>query len=72
MKGTLEDFRNVSGHVLLVGGSESPKFLEHTLDVLEKILPNVERVELDGLGHAGSLDSGDPKRVARELNKFFK
>jgi pimeloyl-ACP methyl ester carboxylesterase len=72
MKGTLEDFRNVSGHVLLVGGSESPKFLEHTLDVLEKILPNVERVELDGLGHAGSLDSGDPKCVARELNKFFK
>lgn len=72
MKGTLNNFRNISSDVLLIGGSKSPKFLKHTLDELEKVLPIVERVELDGLGHAGSLDSGNPVRVAIELKKFFK
>ena len=72
MKGTIENFRNVSGDVFLIGGSKSPKFLKNTLDQLEIVLPNVERVELDGLGHAGSLDSGKPERVAEVLIKFFK
>ncbi len=72
MKGTLLNFRNVSGNVLLIGGSKSPEFLKHSLDELEKVLPYVERVELEGLGHGGSLDSGNPKRVATVLNKFFK
>ncbi len=71
MKGTLENFKAVSGEVLLIGGSKSPYFLKHTLDELEKVLSNVKRVELDGLGHAGSLDSGNPERVAKELKKFF-
>ena len=71
MKGTLENFKNVHGEVLLVGGSESPNFLKHTLDELEKVLPSVDRVEFNGLGHAGSLDSGKPKQVAVELRKFF-
>jgi hypothetical protein len=71
MKGTLENFKAVSGEVLLMGGSKSPYFLKNALDELEKVLSNVKRVELDGLGHAGSLDSGNPERVAKELKKFF-
>jgi len=71
MKGTLENFKAVSGEVLLIGGSKSPYFLKHTLDELNKVLPNVNRVELEGLGHGGSLDSGKPERVAKELKKFF-
>ncbi len=71
MKGTLENFKAVSGEVLLIGGSKSPYFLKHTLDELNKVLPNVNRVELEGLGHGGSLDSGKPERVSKELKKFF-
>ncbi len=71
MEGTIENYKAVSGEVLLIGGSKSPYFLKHTLDELEKVLLNVKRVELEGLGHAGSLDSGKPERVAKELKKFF-
>ena len=71
MKGTLENFKAVPGEVLLIGGSKSPYFLKHTLDELNTVLPNVNRVELEGLGHGGSLDSGKPERVAQELRKFF-
>ena len=71
MKGTLEKFKAVPGEVLLIGGSKSPYFLKHTLDELNKVLPNVNRVELEGLGHGGSLDSGKPELVAKELKKFF-
>jgi len=71
MKGTLENFKAVPAEVLLIGGSKSPYFLKHTLDELNKVLPNVDRVELQGLGHAGSLDSGKPERVTQELRKFF-
>ncbi len=71
MQGTLENFKTVPAEVLLIGGSKSPYFLKHTLDELNKVLPNVDRVELKGLGHAGSLDSGKPERVAQELRKFF-
>lgn len=71
MKGTLENFKAVPGEVLLIGGSKSPYFLKHTLDELNKVVPNVKRLELDGLGHGGSLDSGKPELVAKELKKFF-
>jgi nucleoid DNA-binding protein len=57
--------------VLLLGGSESPSNLKHTLDALSKVLQNVERVELAGLGHAAATDRGKPERVAQELRRFF-
>ena len=71
MKGTLENFKPVRAEVLLLGASESPSFLKHTLDALSRVLPNVERVELQGLSHGAALDSGKPERVARELRRFF-
>jgi pimeloyl-ACP methyl ester carboxylesterase len=71
MKGTLENFKAVRAEVLLLGGSESPPFLRHTLDALSRVLPNVERVELQGLSHGAALDGGKPERVAQELRKFF-
>lgn len=72
MKDTLENFKAVPAEMLLIGGSKSPYFLEQTLDELNNILPKVNRVELQGLGHAGSLDSGKPELVAQELRKFFR
>jgi len=70
-KGTLENFKAMRAEVLLLGGSESPSNLKHTLDALSNILPNVERVELPGLGHAAATDRGKPERVAQELRRFF-
>jgi len=72
MKGTLDNFKSVPAEILLIGGSKSPKFLKNTLDELNKVLPKVDRVELKGLGHAGSLDSGKPELVALELKRFFR
>jgi pimeloyl-ACP methyl ester carboxylesterase len=71
MKGTLENFKAVRTEVLLLGASESPSFLKHTLDALSRVLPNVERVELQGLSHGAALDGGKPERVAQELRRFF-
>jgi pimeloyl-ACP methyl ester carboxylesterase len=71
MKGTLGNFKAVRAEVLLLGGSESPSFLKHTLDALSRVLPNVERVELQGLSHGAALDGGKPERVAQELRRFF-
>lgn len=70
-KGTLESFRAVRAEMLLLGGSKSPAFLKHTLDALSKVLPNVERVKLPGLGHAAPADGGKPERVAQEVRRFF-
>lgn len=72
MKGTLENFKEVKGEILLIGGSQSPEFLKNSLNALEQVLPNVKRVELEGLSHSGSLDSGNPKRVADELKNSYK
>jgi hypothetical protein len=58
-------------NVLLIGGSKSPSFLKITLDALEKVLPKVDRVELQGLSHNGSLETGDPERVAKQLKHYF-
>ncbi|MGZ4949317.1 MAG: alpha/beta fold hydrolase, partial [Halobacteriota archaeon] len=71
MSGTLETFKAVHAHVLLLGSSQSPSFLKRTLDALNTVLPNVERVELQGLGHGAALDGGKPERVAQELRRFF-
>ncbi len=77
MSGKLEEFRNVSANVLLLGGSKSPGYLKIALDSLEKILPHVRRIEFPGLDHGGSSDPspfnrrGNPQLVAQELRMFY-
>lgn len=78
MDGTIGDFRALMQPTLLLGGSKSPKYLGRALDQLERIIPNVCRVELEGLDHAGSWNvdpqrnaHGNPGAVAVELKKFF-
>jgi pimeloyl-ACP methyl ester carboxylesterase len=74
MNGALERFGAVHTDVLLLGGSKSPAYLKAGLDALEKVLPQVRRVELPGLGHeaSGNADRrGQPERVAQELRRFF-
>lgn len=72
--GRLDDWRSIRADVLLMGGSKSPAFLKRALADLARVLPNVRRVELQGLDHAASWDRdvrGNPGPVAVELRRFF-
>ncbi len=77
MADKLESFRAIRTEVLLLGGSKSPAWLKVALDALEKVLPNVKRVEFPGLDHGGSSDpsnmnrNSQPEVVAQELRRFF-
>jgi len=70
-EGTLHQYSTVPAEVLLLGGSQSPRYLRRTLDALEDVLPHVRRVELAGVGHVAADNSGKPEIVARELRRFF-
>jgi len=70
-EGKLENFREVSVEVLLLGGSKSELMLKDSLDALRNVLPHVNRIELLGLDHKSAMNSGKPKRIAQELRRFF-
>jgi pimeloyl-ACP methyl ester carboxylesterase len=70
-EGKLENFKDVSAEVLLLGGSKSQLFLKNSLDALSKVLPHVNRIELPGLDHKSAMNSGKPERIAQELRRFF-
>jgi pimeloyl-ACP methyl ester carboxylesterase len=71
-KGSLERLRGIRADVLLLGGSRSPAYLKGALDALEKILPQVRRVEFPRMGHLGPDNRGKPEIVAQELRQHFK
>jgi pimeloyl-ACP methyl ester carboxylesterase len=70
-EGKLENFKDVSAEVLLLGGSKSNLMLKNSLDALSNILPHVNRIELLGLDHKAAMNSGKPERIAQELRRFF-
>jgi pimeloyl-ACP methyl ester carboxylesterase len=73
-EGALEGLRAMHPEVLLLGGSKSPAYLKVALNALEKVLPQVKRIEFPGLGHGASGNTdrgGQPERVAQELRRFF-
>jgi hypothetical protein len=70
-EGKLENFKEVPAEVLLLRGSKSSILLKNSLDGLNKVLPNVNHVEIQGLDHDSAQNYGKPKRVAQELRKFF-
>jgi pimeloyl-ACP methyl ester carboxylesterase len=72
--GTLAPYQAINADVLLLGGSKSPAYLKRALDALAKVLPDAERVELAGVGHAAAWNAdrgGQPELVAHELRQFF-
>ena len=71
MESGLEEYRGVAIPVLLLGGGKSPAYLRRSLDVLADLLPQCTRVQLPGVGHTASDNSGKPELVARELRAFF-
>jgi len=70
-QGKLERFKALQTDVLLLGGSQSQKYLRAALDALGTILPRVRRVEFPRLGHLAAENNGKPERVAQELCQFF-
>jgi len=67
-----ESLAGVKTEALIIGATRSPAFLRHSVDVLEKILPNARRVDLVGLDHGGTNDiGGKPEVFAEELLRFF-
>jgi hypothetical protein len=75
--GTAERYSTVQARVLLLGGSKGLAWLKPCLADLERILPNVERIEYAGLDHGGSSDvtkanpKGKPELVAKDMHRFF-
>lgn len=70
-EGKLNNYKEVSADVLLIGGSKSSIFLKHSLDALKKVLPNVNRVELKDLDHDSPQNTRDPEVIAQEIILFF-
>lgn len=71
-KGTIENFKEVTAKVLLLSGSKTFLFLKHSLDALNEVLPNVVRVEVQGIDHAVAEDAtGKPEIVAQEIKRFL-
>jgi len=67
----LEEAKNLSADVLLMGGTKSAKFLLDTLHVLAATIPNAKLKLLEKQGHLASDNSGNPRLVANELMAFF-
>lgn len=70
-EGTLENYKKVSAEILLLRGSETEPLLRDTQDTLNKVLPNSNLVELEGLDHGSAQDYGKPEPIAQELRRFF-
>ncbi|HZX01296.1 alpha/beta hydrolase [Kribbella sp.] len=79
--GTFDAFRTVDADVLLLGGTKGLRGLRPGRDTLEKVLPNVRRIEFDGYDHGSASDPGgvNPggkpeavRRIAAEVKAFFK
>ncbi|HST65878.1 MAG TPA: alpha/beta hydrolase [Mycobacteriales bacterium] len=71
---SLERYRAVTVPTLLIGGSKSPKYLRTALSSVERVLPDVRRVELKGVDHGVTENTdrrGAPDRVAAEILKFL-
>jgi len=71
-EGKIDNFKDVSAEVLLLSGSKTFLFLKHSLEALDKVLPNSNHVELEGLDHDSALTYGKPKIIAQELKRFFR
>ena len=70
-EGKLNNYKDTSSEVLLIGGSKSSLFLKHSLDALKEVIPDVKCVELKGLDHDSPQNTRDPEAIAQEIILFF-
>ena len=67
-------FAGIPVPVRLLGGSQSPAYLQAALGKLASVLPHATRHTFPGLGHGGSGNAdqrGKPDLVAQDLRQFF-
>jgi pimeloyl-ACP methyl ester carboxylesterase len=72
---SVERYRAVTVPTLLIGGSKSPEYLRTALSTVERVLPDVRRVELKGADHGVTENTdrrGSPARVAAEIKAFLR
>jgi hypothetical protein len=70
----LQTLSAVKTQSLILGGDKSPAYLKRSVRELEKILPNAERVELQGANHGvtnNRIRRGNPEIVAVELRRWL-
>jgi pimeloyl-ACP methyl ester carboxylesterase len=67
----IERYHALRWPTLLLGGSQSARFLTRVLDALKPHLSHAERVELKDVGHIAADNEGNPERVAQVLREFF-
>lgn len=70
-QGIIDKCKTLTIEILLLGGQKSQHYLKAALDALSLALPQAKRVELPDIGHLAADNSGKPKIVAKELQKFF-
>jgi pimeloyl-ACP methyl ester carboxylesterase len=70
-EGKLENFKEVPAKVLLLNGSKSPLILKNSTNALNKVLPCVKHIELQGLDHDSPQNYGKPEIIAQEIKHFF-
>ncbi|HEX7658272.1 MAG TPA: alpha/beta hydrolase [Pseudonocardiaceae bacterium] len=70
-EGTFDRYRAVTADVLLLGGSQSARYLKNTLVSLAEVLPHARLVTLPGVGHIAADNDGKPELVADQLRTFF-
>lgn len=72
MDGRMHELAAVTRAVLLLSGTAGPAFLRQAIRDLRGVLPDVEHIELEGLGHDGPWNGGDPVRVAKAVEGFLR
>lgn len=70
-EGKLDNFKNVSADVLLLGGAKSSLFLRNSLQSINKLLPHVECKVIEGLDHDSAQNYGKPEVLAREIKNYL-
>jgi pimeloyl-ACP methyl ester carboxylesterase len=73
--GEIQSYHTVNQPIMLLGGTKSPKYLQLSLDSLQKILPNVSRKIFKGLDHSGPWNKdkgGSPELVANAIIEYFR
>jgi pimeloyl-ACP methyl ester carboxylesterase len=75
MVDTLDQYHAIETDILLLGGSDSPAYLKNAVEQLGTILPKVNRITLEKMGHGGSGNrnqGGHPDIVGQIMVDFIK
>jgi pimeloyl-ACP methyl ester carboxylesterase len=70
-EGTLEQYRQLDAHVLLMYGSESDPMFADCAEALHAVIPHSTVLRLPGLNHDSAQNYGKPETIAAVLRLFF-